>query len=183
MPYRAPLMGKEGGKRTLVIFDNVVSKYNIIPYFYFCIFYFFFIAFIYFFSFANYFNILINNCLIFFFQSESVNFSVFLNDLESRGHNLDLIDTSNKDVSLKKFGEYLYDNLILLSPISSSLPSKIEFDDITEFVNDGNNLLITLDKDASDINRDLSLNFGVELSPKGYEVIDHSNFYGPLDIE
>jgi oligosaccharyltransferase complex subunit beta len=135
MPYYAPLQGDAGGKRTLVLMDNLDN----IP-----------------------------------------SYSLFFSDLSSRGHILSFYQTESPNLALKKYGENLYDNIVFFSPSAESF-SSISFDDISEFVQEGGNVLVAGQKRVSDSVRDLLESFGIAVDKKDTEVIDHFESHEGLD--
>lgn len=136
MPYNVPLQGLVGGKRTLVILDDLES-----------------------------------------IQS----YSIFFSDLTKRGHVLSFFQAESSDLKLKMYGETLYDNLVFFAPLTDRF-SLISFEDITEFSNEGGNILIAVNKETSDAVRDFVETFGFSLDKKGSEVIDHFNSENSVDV-
>ena len=98
----------------------------------------------------------------------------------ARGHHLSFFPTDSGDLVLLKFGEYLYDNIILFAPTVDSFNS-ITFEEILEFINAGGNLLVAVNGEISDNMRNFAANCGVEFDKKGTEVIDHFAFESSLD--
>lgn len=84
-------------------------------------------------------------------------------------------------MSLKKYGEKLYDNIIFFAPTTESF-SAISFDDISEFVQEGGNVLVAGNKRLSDGARELLESFGISVDKKDTEVIDHFESYDALDF-
>lgn len=84
-------------------------------------------------------------------------------------------------LSLKEYGENLYDNIILFSPSVESF-SSIGFEDITDFVQEGGNVLVAANKRASDGVRDFMESFGLTIDKKETEVIDHFETVDSLDL-
>ena len=102
-------------------------------------------------------------------------FSKFFDSLASRGHELSFHGSDSSDLSLKKYGEVLYDNIVLFSPTASKLGS-LSFDDVVDFSNEGGNVLVALSRDASDAVRDFVDVLGYKVHKKGSEIIDHFQF-------
>jgi oligosaccharyltransferase complex subunit beta len=74
----------------------------------------------------------------------------------------------------------LYDNILLFAPSLEKFPS-ISFDDISEFIEEGGNVLITGNKEISEELRDFCESLGILFDKKGSEIIDHFNFDSSLD--
>ena len=73
---------------------------------------------------------------------------------------------------LKKFGEYLYDNIIFFAPATEDF-SSISFEDITEFTSNGGNILMAVNGEMSDSVRSFAETCGVEFDGRSTSVIDH----------
>mmetsp|Transcript_32652 Transcript_32652/g.33298 ORF Transcript_32652/g.33298 Transcript_32652/m.33298 type:complete len:462 (-) Transcript_32652:143-1528(-) len=107
-------------------------------------------------------------------------YSIFFESLSARGHQLSFISTSSPSLSLLKYGEYLYDNILLFAPSADDF-SIISFDDILDFVNFGGNLLVATDSEISDNMRQFAASCGVEFDKKNTEVIDHFSYEPSVD--
>jgi oligosaccharyltransferase complex subunit beta len=118
--------------------------------------------------------------LFHFFKDKKTSYSLFFKDLESRGHHLSFFQAESQDVTLKVYGESLYDNIVLFAPTVESF-SSISFENLNEFVQDGGNILVAANRDVSDAVRDLVESFGVSFDKKGTEVIDHFENDATLD--
>lgn len=108
-------------------------------------------------------------------------YSLFFSDLRSRGHQLSMFHFESPLLSLKEYGENLYDNIVLFAPSAESF-SSIGFDDITEFVQEGGNVLVAANKRVSDGVRDFMESFGLTIDKKETEVIDHFEAVDSLDL-
>jgi len=135
MPYNVPLQGIQGGKKTLVLLDDL---------------------------------------------GKIQTFSIFFDELKSRGHILSFYQPESPELKLKVFGESLYDNIVFFAPTSDRF-SSISFEDIVEFSNEGGNILFAVNREVSDSVRDLVETFGFSLDKKGTEVLDHFN--GVLSVD
>lgn len=135
MPYQVPLQGQVGGRKTLILLDDMLDRFS---------------------------------------------YSLFFDSLKGRGHTLSFLTTDSADLILVKYGEYLYDNIVLLAPSVENF-NVISFEDILEFVNHGGNLLVGVNGEISDNMRNFAANCGVEFDKKGTEVIDHFSFLSSID--
>jgi len=95
MPYRVPLQGYPGGKRTLVLVEKVTYKQS---------------------------------------------YSMFFSKLLDRGHEIFFKEIVDPEVVLKKYGEFIYDNIILFSETVDAFEA-ITFGDILDFIDNGGNFL------------------------------------------
>mmetsp|Transcript_24995 Transcript_24995/g.80541 ORF Transcript_24995/g.80541 Transcript_24995/m.80541 type:complete len:463 (+) Transcript_24995:26-1414(+) len=98
--------------------------------------------------------------------------SMFLKDLEARGHSTTVVRADDSGVVLQKYGEYLFDHLVLLAPDAEDIGG-LDVQHIVNFVDDGGNLMMALDETASDFMRDLASECGVEVDEPGTVVMDH----------
>ena len=97
---------------------------------------------------------------------------MFFDGLNNRGHSLTFIQAESSELSLKKFGEYIYDNIILFAPSTEDF-SAITFDEITDFTSNGGNILMAVDGDMSESMRAFAESCGIEFDAKSTSVIDH----------
>ena len=98
--------------------------------------------------------------------------SIFFDNLLDRGHVLTYIHAESGELTLMKFGEYLFDNIIFFAPSVEEL-SSIAFEDILDFTNNGGNLLLAINGKMSDSVRSFAESCGVEFDSRGTFVIDH----------
>lgn len=75
---------------------------------------------------------------------------------------------SDQKLVLSRHGQQLYDNIVLFAPEMTK-----HSDAIIEFVENGGNVLIAVDGEASAPMRLLVASFGVELDKEGHSLIDH----------
>lgn len=97
---------------------------------------------------------------------------MFFDDLSGRGHILSFFKAESAQLSLKKFGEYLFDNIIFFAPSTEEF-STISFDDITEFTAYGGNILMAVNGEMSESVRGFAESCGVEFDNRATSVIDH----------
>jgi oligosaccharyltransferase complex subunit beta len=79
-------------------------------------------------------------------------------------------------LSLVKYGEFLYDNLILFSPSVEEFGGSIDVSAITNFIDGGGNVLVAGSSSVGEAVRDLGNECGVEFDEDKTAVIDHLNF-------
>lgn len=107
--------------------------------------------------------------------------SIFLNDLRERGHHLTLKFQSSEDiiskkVSLMEDGEYVYENIILITTSLEDL-TKSEVFDLHDFFDKGGNIFFIGDYDTSDKFKELANGFGFNLDRAGSYTIDYQKAY------
>lgn len=105
-----------------------------------------------------------------------VTHSTFFKGLEAQGYKLTFSNADSDSIKLHKYGDYLYDNLIIFAPSTEVFGGGIGVDSILKFIDDGHNVLIAADSKLSGPVRDLALELGVEFDEEGTHVIDHLNF-------
>lgn len=103
--------------------------------------------------------------------------SIFFNSLQSRGYNLEFKLADNPKITLQRYGQYLYDALILFSPLTKQFGGNLNLKGVLEFVDSGRDLIIAADGNASDLIRDIATECGVDFDEDGEAmVIDHSSY-------
>lgn len=100
---------------------------------------------------------------------------MFFAQLSARGHELSFFQASAKDLKLKVYGEFIYDNIVFFAPNEEKF-SSVSIEDFVEFTNAGGNMIFGLNREASEAVRDLVESFGVTLDRKGSEAIDHFDY-------
>jgi oligosaccharyltransferase complex subunit beta len=113
-------------------------------------------------------------------QQKTTTYSLFFHDLTLRGHQLTFHQAEGGDFELKHYGEKLYDNVIMFAPTTEKFQS-ITFSDLSEFVEEGGNILITATKESGEELREFVEGFGATFDKKGSEVIDHFEVEQSLD--
>ncbi|KAL3206910.1 hypothetical protein MRX96_039861 [Rhipicephalus microplus] len=102
--------------------------------------------------------------------------SIFFKSLQDRGFKLTFKSADDPSLSLKKYGEYLYKHLILFSPSVEEFGGTINVQALTEFVDDGGNILAAASSSVGDVIRELANECGFEIDEEGSYVIDHLNY-------
>ncbi|CAB3985137.1 Dolichyl-diphosphooligosaccharide--glycosyltransferase 48 kDa subunit [Paramuricea clavata] len=102
--------------------------------------------------------------------------SIFLNSLKEKGFELTIKPADDASLSLSKYGEFLYDHLLLLSPSVEEFGGSISVGAITEFIDAGHNILVVGSSDIGDPIRELAGECGVEFDEEKTAVIDHISY-------
>ncbi|GMP48249.1 hypothetical protein CsSME_00015667 [Camellia sinensis var. sinensis] len=103
--------------------------------------------------------------------------SIFLNSLQSRGFDLDFKLADDPKISLHRYGQYLYDGLILFSPTVERFGGSIDLAAIIDFVDAGHDLIMGADSSASNLIREIATECGVDFDEDpGAMVIDHIGY-------
>eukprot|EP01110_Echinostelium_bisporum_P011911 TRINITY_DN6025_c0_g1_i1.p1 TRINITY_DN6025_c0_g1~~TRINITY_DN6025_c0_g1_i1.p1 ORF type:complete len:427 (-),score=152.90 TRINITY_DN6025_c0_g1_i1:14-1294(-) len=98
--------------------------------------------------------------------------SAFFKSLASRGYNLKFVTGETADIGLRKYGEFLYDNLILFAPKAEN----VDDSDVNAFIDAGGNVLIAADTGVSDKIREIARGVGADFAETFTSVIDHHSY-------
>ncbi|KAK6241233.1 hypothetical protein SCA6_006622 [Theobroma cacao] len=103
--------------------------------------------------------------------------SLYFNSLKSRGFDLDFKLADDPKIALQRYGQYLYDALILFCPSIERFGGSIDLAAIINFVDSGHDLIIAADANASDLIREVATECGVEFDEDpSAMVIDHTSY-------
>ncbi|XWS68167.1 hypothetical protein CRYUN_Cryun04dG0068200 [Craigia yunnanensis] len=103
--------------------------------------------------------------------------SLYFNSLKSRGFDLDFKLTDDPKIALQRYGQYLYDALILFCPSVERFGGSIDLAATINFVDSGHDLIIAADANASDLIREVSTECGVDFDEDpSAMVIDHTSY-------
>ncbi|KAL4319002.1 hypothetical protein GQ457_18G015610 [Hibiscus cannabinus] len=103
--------------------------------------------------------------------------SSYFNSLKSRGFDLDFKLADDPKIALQRYGQYLYDALILFCPSIERFGGSIDVAAIIDFVDSGHDLVIAADVNASDLIRDVATECGVDFDEDpSAMVIDHTGY-------
>ncbi|NWH46879.1 OST48 glycosyltransferase, partial [Pelecanoides urinatrix] len=102
--------------------------------------------------------------------------SLFFRNLADRGFDLTFRTADDAGLSLIKYGEFLYDNLIIFSPSIEDFGGNINVETITAFIDGGGSVLVAASSDIGDPLRELGSECGIEFDEERTAVIDHHNY-------
>ncbi|XP_065342276.1 dolichyl-diphosphooligosaccharide--protein glycosyltransferase 48 kDa subunit [Cloeon dipterum] len=102
--------------------------------------------------------------------------SIFFKSLSDRGYKLNFKLADDANLNIKKYGEYLYEHIVIFAPSVEEFGGTLSVEALTEFVDDGGNLLVAGSSSSSDILRELASECGFEVDEEGASVIDHLNY-------
>nr|XP_009609943.1 dolichyl-diphosphooligosaccharide--protein glycosyltransferase 48 kDa subunit-like [Nicotiana tomentosiformis] len=103
--------------------------------------------------------------------------SLYFNSLQSRGFDLDFKLADDPKIALQRYGQYLYDALILFSPSTDRFGGSVDAADILDFVDSGHDLIIAADASVSDLIREIATDCGVDFDEDPTTVvIDHTSY-------
>jgi len=103
--------------------------------------------------------------------------SLFFDSLSSRGYALDFKLADDPKIGLKRYGQYLYDGLILFAPSADRFGGNIDSAAIVDFVDAGHDLIIAADNSASERIREIATECGVDFDDdQAAMVVDHTSY-------
>ncbi|KAK9882654.1 hypothetical protein WA026_022520 [Henosepilachna vigintioctopunctata] len=102
--------------------------------------------------------------------------SIFFKSLQERGYNLTFKVADDSTLLLSKYGESLYDNLIIFAPSVEEFGGSLNVETLTQFIDEGGNILIAGSSITGDVLRELASECGFEVDEEGALVIDHHNY-------
>jgi oligosaccharyltransferase complex subunit beta len=88
-------------------------------------------------------------------------------------HTITIRSPQANDINLGKYGEFLYDNIIILAPNTPDYKWNINTQHILEFIESGRNVLAAGATAVSEIIRGLALETKIEFDPDNSAVFDH----------
>ncbi|XP_074313307.1 dolichyl-diphosphooligosaccharide--protein glycosyltransferase 48 kDa subunit-like [Silene latifolia] len=102
---------------------------------------------------------------------------IYFNSLSSRGYSLDFKLSDDPKLALKRYGQYLYDGLIIFAPSVDRFGGSINQAAVLDFVDSGRDLIVALDVNSSDFIREIATECGVDFDEDpGAMVIDHTSY-------
>ncbi|CAL9073125.1 unnamed protein product [Musa textilis] len=88
--------------------------------------------------------------------------SRFFSSLQSRASELDFKLADDSSLALLRYGQYLYDSLILFSQSVQRFGGSLDLVAVLDFVDAGNDLILAADSSASDLMREIATDCGVD---------------------
>ncbi|KAJ7958473.1 Dolichyl-diphosphooligosaccharide--protein glycosyltransferase 48 kDa subunit [Quillaja saponaria] len=85
--------------------------------------------------------------------------SLYFKSLQSRGFDLEFKLADEPKIALHRYGQYLYDGLVLLCP---TIERTIDLAAIVNFVDSGHDLILAVDTTASNLIREVASECGVD---------------------
>jgi len=102
--------------------------------------------------------------------------SSFFDLLQIRGYELSFFRADDSRLSLVKFGESVYDNLIIFAPETDDFGGKLDAGQVVDFIDEGHNVLIAVNSQLSPNIREIAKECGVYFDESGASVIDHVSY-------
>ncbi|XP_062505459.1 dolichyl-diphosphooligosaccharide--protein glycosyltransferase 48 kDa subunit-like [Corticium candelabrum] len=101
--------------------------------------------------------------------------SIFFGALKEQGFTLSFKMADDPHLSLIKYGEFLYEHLIVFAPSATDLGGDIDVAAITNFIDGGGNVIVAANSDVGDVIQELGTECGVDFDEEKTSVIDHLN--------
>lgn len=103
--------------------------------------------------------------------------SLFFKSLQTRGFELDFKLADDPKIGLQRYGQYLYDALIIFAPTIERFGGSIDQAAILDFIDSGHDLIMAADTSASDLIREIATECGVDFDEDSTAmVIDHTSY-------
>ncbi|CAD5212315.1 unnamed protein product [Bursaphelenchus okinawaensis] len=107
--------------------------------------------------------------------------SIYLKALKDRGYTLNIKKADDASLVLIKFGEFVYDHVIVLAPKVEEFGGSLSPSELAKFVDGGGNVLVAGDSKIGSALKDFALEVGFEYGTEGTAVIDHFNYDARMD--
>ncbi|XP_021731630.1 dolichyl-diphosphooligosaccharide--protein glycosyltransferase 48 kDa subunit-like [Chenopodium quinoa] len=103
--------------------------------------------------------------------------SLFFDSLLSRNYQLDFKLADDPKLALQRYGQFLYDGLIIFAPYIDRFGGSINQAAVLEFVDSGRDLIVAVDVNSSDLIREIATECGVDFDDDpAAMVIDHTSY-------
>ncbi|CAN1344167.1 Dolichyl-diphosphooligosaccharide--protein glycosyltransferase 48 kDa subunit [Linum perenne] len=103
--------------------------------------------------------------------------SIYFTSLKSRGFDLEFKLADDPKLALQRYGQYLYDGLILFAPSVERFGGAMDVAAVLDFVDSGHDLIIAVDSSASDLIKNIATECGVDFDEEpSAMVIDHQSY-------
>lgn len=94
-----------------------------------------------------------------------------------RNRALDFELSDDPKIALQRYGQHLYDGLILFSPTTERFGGSLDVAAILDFVDSGKDLIVAADANASDLIRNIAAECGIDFDEDpSAVVIDHGSY-------
>jgi len=102
--------------------------------------------------------------------------SSFLADLATKDGDIVYKYATDSSLTIKKYGESLYTNIVILAPSVASFGNGVAANDFLTFLDDGGNIVMSASSDIGDPIKEIAAEVGIEIDDEGTSVIDHMNY-------
>jgi oligosaccharyltransferase complex subunit beta len=102
--------------------------------------------------------------------------SFYLKQLKDRGFDITYKSSDDASLQIVKYGEYLYDHIIIFAPATKEFGGRLDAEILTQFVDAGGNVLVAGSNTIGDAIREFASECGIEFADDKSAVIDHLNY-------
>jgi oligosaccharyltransferase complex subunit beta len=102
--------------------------------------------------------------------------SIYFKSLQESGLELTYKVADDSSLHIKKYGQFLYDHIIVFSPSVEEFGGDLSAEAITEFIDEGGNILVAGSSNIGEVLREVASEVGFEVDDEGTAVIDHLNY-------
>lgn len=102
--------------------------------------------------------------------------SIYFRSLAEVGFELTFKVADDASLNLKKFGEPLFDHLVIFAPTVEEFGGNISVETLTDFIDEGGNVLVAGNSNLGDVLREVASEVGFEADEEATNVIDHLNY-------
>ncbi|CAF1031483.1 unnamed protein product [Adineta ricciae] len=102
--------------------------------------------------------------------------SFYFKQLKDRGFELTYRSSDDSSLQIVKYGEYIYDHIILFAPGTKEFGGHLDAEVLTQFIDAGGNVLVVGSNTIGDAVREFAGECGIEFADDKNAVIDHLNY-------
>jgi len=102
--------------------------------------------------------------------------SIYFKWLVEEGFDLTFKVADDSGLSLKKYGEPIYEHLIVFAPTVEEFGGSLSVEAVTDFVDEGGNVLVAGNSNMGEALREFASEVGFEADEEGTSVIDHLSY-------
>jgi len=102
--------------------------------------------------------------------------SIYFKSMADDGYDLTYKVADDATLNIKKYGEFLYDHLVIFSPSVEEFGGNLNAETLTDFIDNGGNILIAGNSNLGEVLREIASEVGFEADEEGTAVIDHLNY-------
>jgi len=102
--------------------------------------------------------------------------SIYFKSMVDAGYDLTYKVADDATLNIKKYGEFLYDHLVIFSPTVEEFGGSLNAETLTDFIDNGGNILIAGNSNLGEVLREIASEVGFEADEEGTAVIDHLNY-------
>jgi len=102
--------------------------------------------------------------------------SIYFKNLIDEGFDLTYKVADDSTLNIKKYGEFLFDHIVVFSPTVEEFGGNVNVEALTDFIDNGGNILIAGNSNLGEALREIASEVGIEADEEGTYVIDHLSY-------